>query len=271
MKTIPARKNILDRYRNKRVILPIIISVYLIATLFHTCFTRNNDKIAILGFHNVVRDEVKQQEYPYNMWVESESMFRERIAYLYEQGYTTWTMQELYEWKCGKRVKPEKVVVLTFDDGYRSSKEIIAPILKEYGYRGTTFVVGSLVKQADEASTYLSEEDLKDQETMEYYSHTYQLHDHDNHEYAVDRASKQQLQKDYEQQLTITDCSFVAYPFGHYNDEIISVLEENSVKLAFGYHENRKASKTDHAFALPRFSVNAYTTMDTMKAMLESD
>ncbi len=271
MKTITARKKIIKQYRNKRVILPIIISVYLLAALFHICFMKNNDKIAILGFHNVVRDEVKRQEYPYNMWVESESVFRERIAYLYEQGYTTWTMQELYEWKCEKRKKPEKVVVLTFDDGYRSSKDIIAPILKEYGYRGTTFVVGSLVKQADETSIYLSEEDLKDQETMEYYSHTYQMHDHYNNEYAVDHFSKQQLQKDYEQQMSITDCSYVAYPFGHYNTEIISVLEENGVKLAFGYHENRKASKTDHAYTLPRFSVNAYTTMDTMKAMLESE
>lgn len=249
----------------------IIVAVYLFGTFVQYCMKQECDKIAILGFHNVVSDEVKRTKYPYNMWIEGESAFREKITYLYEQGYQTWTMRELYEWKCGKREKPEKTVVLTFDDGYRASKDIIEPILKEYGYRGTTFVVGSFVGKNKSGYDYLGLDDLNYQETMEYYSHTYQLHYQKDNHYAVDLSTRQELQADFQQQQQITDCSYVAYPYGHYNDTIISVLKENGVKMAFGYHENRKARQDDNFYTMPRFSVNAYTTMDTMKAMLESE
>lgn len=271
MKTIQDQIKKINFLIKKEMLLFIIIAVYLCCTLLHCCMKQEGDKIAILGFHNVVSDEVKYAKYPYNMWIESESSFREKMEYLYKQGYQTWTMQELYEWKCGKREKPEKAVVLTFDDGYRASKDMIAPILKEYGYRGTTFAVGSFAEQNHSTFEYLSPDDLKDQDIMEYYSHTYQLHYQQNNQYAVDLSTRQELQMDFEHQQQITDCSYIAYPYGHYNDNIIAVLKENGVKMAFGYHENRKASRDDDFYTLPRFSVNAYTTMDTLKAMLESE
>lgn len=258
-------------YQRMNLLFFTIIAGYLFCTAI--CFGNKqaNEQIAILGFHNIVSDQEKQTKYMYNMWVESESRFEQRMAYLYEQGYKTWTMAELYAWKCGKKAKPEKAVVLTFDDGYRSSKEIIAPILKKYGFKGTTFVVGSFVQKENSDSIYLSENDLREQDVMAYYSHTYQLHYQKNHHYAIDFMNQQQLQEDFNQQRNIIDCSYVAYPYGHYNDTVIAVLKENGVKMAFGYHENRKEKQKGDFYTIPRFSVNAYTSMDTMKAMLESE
>lgn len=272
MKTL---KNLVNKIKHcqikEQLVFLLIIAVYLFCTIIYSGIRQENDKIAILGFHNVVSDKVKQEKYPYNMWVDSESAFREKIAYLYEQGYQTWTMKELYEWKCGKREKPQRVVVLTFDDGYEASKTLIAPILKEYGFCGTTFVIGSNTRNPKKASLFLDYDDIKRQDHMKYYSHTYQLHYRKDHRYAIDISTKEQLQNDFKKQQEITDCSYVAYPYGHYNDMIVTVLKENGVKMAFGYHENRKASRYGDIYTIPRFSINAYTTLDTMKAMLDSD
>ncbi len=253
------------------VIFSIVIG-YLLCTLVHFTIHRQEETIAILGFHDVIKDEDKTQHAPYNMWVESESAFAEKMAYLYEQGYQTWTMQQLYEWKCHQREIEGKVVVLTFDDGYRSSKDIIAPILAKYGFQGTTFVIGANVQEVDDPhSAYLRLTDLQDQSIMAYHSHTYQLHDKSDHEYAMDRCDEEGLQRDFDLEQQIVDCSYVAYPYGYNNDAMINVLKKNRVKLAFGYHENKKAQRDGDFYRIPRFSVNAYTGMDTLKAMLESE
>ncbi|MCI8851071.1 MAG: polysaccharide deacetylase family protein [Erysipelotrichaceae bacterium] len=256
----------------EQLLIIMVIVVYLFGTLIHSSGSENSDKIAVLGFHNVVSDQVKQEQYAYNMWVDSESSFREKIAYLHEQGYEAWTLKQLYEWKCGNIEKPKKVVVLTFDDGYKASETMISPILKEYGYRGATFVIGSNLTNPKKADSFLSLNDIRKKDsTMEYYSHTYKLHYRKNHKFAVDIVSEEQLKDDLIRQQQIVDCSYVAYPYGHYHEGMAAILKEHGVKMAFGYHENRKAERFDDFYRIPRFSINAYTSLDTMKAMLESD
>lgn len=230
--------------------------------------------IAILGFHDVVSDEVKEKDARFQMWVAGERSFREQMAYLHEQGYQTWSLDDLNAWYHGEKIMTGKTVVLTFDDGYASSANRITPILREYGFQGATFVIGSKVETQKpndpSAQRYVSREDLAKQNNMRYYSHTYQLHDLLQDGYAIDQKSQTELQADFEAQQQITDCSYVAYPYGHANAAMKEVLKQNHVKLAFGYHENRKARRSDDRYQLPRFSVNAYTTMDTFRTMLES-
>ena len=47
--------------------------------------------IAILGFHDIVSDEAKDNEARFQMWVAGERSFRAQMAYLKEQGYQTWS------------------------------------------------------------------------------------------------------------------------------------------------------------------------------------
>lgn len=233
-----------------------------------------SESIAILGFHDIVGDDVKNSEARFSMWVSGESAFRKQLTYLKEQGYQTWSLEDLYAWYRGEKELTGKTVVLTFDDGYASCANRIEPILQEYGFQGTTFVIGSMVEEHKPADPslqrYVSREDLESAVNMRYYSHTYQLHDKSAGQFAVDRKNKAELQADFDLQQSIVDCSFVAYPYGYANSAIKEVLRENDVKLAFGYHENRKATRSDDRYQLPRFSVNAYTTMDMFKTMLES-
>lgn len=265
----------IKQYSIKYFIL-LFTFLYAIQIFYHSqAKPKDEDTIAILGFHNVVRDEEKEQYYKYNMWVDSESSFREKMQYLYDQGYQTWTLDELYEWKQGNISKPERVVVLTFDDGYYASSYLIAPILKEYDFQATTFVVGGMIEEEHtwDASRlqYLNTSDMLDQSTMHYASHTYALHGKLQDSFLIDMKSKEELQSDMLKQHEITNIDYIAYPYGYYNDRIIEVLNENNVKLAFGYNENRKATIQDHNYKLPRFAITSFTSMDSFRAMLESE
>ncbi|MEE8450752.1 MAG: polysaccharide deacetylase family protein [Thermoguttaceae bacterium] len=71
----------------------------------------------------------------------SPSMFRRQMAYLKERGYRTMALGRLCQDLEDNRPLPRKTVVLTFDDGYRNNYEQVMPILQEFGFTGTVFVV----------------------------------------------------------------------------------------------------------------------------------
>lgn len=247
-----------------------LILLYLFYLIAQWRMQPKEEGIAVLGFHQVVSDQEKQND-PYNLWIDSERSFREKIAYLYAQGYETWSLEELYEWRMGRKTKPAKVVVLTFDDGYASSASLIADILREYHYCGSVFVIGSMIADANDepSSQFLRKSDMQDQSVMRYYSHTFALHDKQGDEYVVDMLSYEELQRDFTAQRDVVDCNFVAYPYGHYNDNMLKLMAENDVWMAFGYHENRKMRRDEPIYRIPRFSINAATGMDSFRAMLQ--
>lgn len=257
-------------------ILLICICLYGVQIIFHAAAKSETiDEIVILGFHDVVKDDEKETYYKNNMWVESISSFEAKIKYLYDNGYKTLTLDQLKQWKDGTLEIDNKTIVLTFDDGYYASSYLIAPLLEKYGYTASTFVVGGSIHEGEhtwDASSlqYMNLEDMKDQHVMKYYSHTYNMHGKENGKFILDVRTKEEMQKDINQQTEIVDTSYFAYPFGHYNDTIIDVLKQNNVKLAFGYNENRKAKRTDDNYKLTRFAVTSFTNLETFKAMLES-
>lgn len=246
----------------------ILCICYLISMMIHLLTKpRNEDVIPILGFHEIVSDEEKDSTYASNMWVDSRSNFLEKMEYLHDQGYTTWTLDELYAWKQGKKEKLGKTIVLTFDDGYASSSEWIAPTLKKYGFHATTFVIGSMVTDTKH-TVYLTYDQMKDQSIMQYASHTFALHDQDNG-FLMDQKSIGQLREDFEKQKQVSDISYIAYPYGHVNESMLKVCKEYQVKLGFCYHENKMAKRSDDDLQLPRFAITATTSMDSFRAMLE--
>ena len=65
--------------------------------------------------------------------------FERQMRWLHERGYRTITLDELADWLDGVAPRPEKAVVLTFDDGDASFVRFAAPVLRRYGFRGTMF------------------------------------------------------------------------------------------------------------------------------------
>lgn len=75
------------------------------------------------------------------LYVLQAAQFREQMAYLYRQGFSTYLLEEL----AAMAERPEKAVVVTFDDGHESNYSIAIPQLKEFGFRAEFFVTSQWV------------------------------------------------------------------------------------------------------------------------------
>ncbi len=127
--------------------------------------------IPILMYHHVLPDGEECNDMTITV-----SRLEKDLKWLQDQGYTTVLPQEL---AAGKPL-PEKPVLLTFDDGYRSNYELLYPLLKKYQAKA---VISVIVKMQDvAASNFLSWDmcrEMQDSGLVEIGSHTYQLHNLD--------------------------------------------------------------------------------------------
>ena len=56
----------------------------------------------------------------------------------------------------------------------------------------------------------------------------------------------------------VVNTKYFAYPYGHYNEDIIKVLKTKKYKMAFGFgpgKEHRKASRSDNIYIIPRLNI----------------
>lgn len=79
-----------------------------------------------------------------SLWV-SPVMFRRHLGYLKKNGWTPVTFKDLYEHWDGINPLPEKPILITFDDGYENNYLEAFPILREFNFPATIFVVTGTV------------------------------------------------------------------------------------------------------------------------------
>lgn len=228
--------------------IPITIAMHIIYQHYQT-----KDGICIVGYHGVVSDEEKKTKYADNRYFLSESQLRSHMQYLYEQHYKTLSMEDVYEYYQGKKEIGEKTIVLTFDDGYKNFNTVVRPILEEYGFKGTCFVIGKHLYDNNQST--LKAADIQNSETIHYYSHSYNLH---RKAPGFDRKiiqdlSLEDIQKDFENNPI--DSTFFAFPYGRSRDDIEPVLKSCHVKLAFSYNQLRHMTREDNPYYLPRYMI----------------
>ncbi len=68
-------------------------------------------------------------------------VFRRQMKHLSESGYRAIPLRELAEIRVNETGFPAKTVILTFDDGFRNFYSEAFPILNEYNFSGTVFLV----------------------------------------------------------------------------------------------------------------------------------
>lgn len=75
----------------------------------------------------------------------SPEKFAAQMRYLREHGYTVVSLDDAAAFLKGVKSLPPKPVVITFDDGYRDNYLYALPILAEYGYPATIYLVAHAV------------------------------------------------------------------------------------------------------------------------------
>jgi len=70
----------------------------------------------------------------------SEAIFANQLSYLHENGWNVIGLEDFFTSLTMPDSLPERSVLLTFDDGYRSMRRVALPLLVEPGYPAVVFV-----------------------------------------------------------------------------------------------------------------------------------
>ena len=154
--------------------------------------------------------------------------FSEQMNYLQQNSYQPISLEELEAYLDGRGKLPLKPVVLTFDDGYRDTYEVVFPILKQHGFKSVLFIPATFVGER------LSWEELREMKAsgMEIASHSYTHRDlgkMSTQEQAAEISKSKEILDRFLQQ----DTRYFCYPNSSYNQVTLRLLRENGFKLAF--------------------------------------
>ena len=164
-------------------------------------------------------------------------VFVEHLKYLKEQGYNVVTApQAMILLKSRQNVM--NTVVLTFDDGYEDNYTRVFPLLEQYGFRGSFYVIGENVGKTlnrDGITKYMTYAQLKEmhEQGMEIGSHTM------SHDPLV-AIKPNFLPWEIYQPLNLFYekmgfwISGIAFPNGSYNDAVIAEIRKY-FKYEYGF------------------------------------
>ena len=190
--------------------------------------------------------------------------FEQHMKWLQEYGFTCITPGQLYDFVANGADLPEKPVLITFDDGDKVNYTNAFPIMKQYGMKGTIFVVTGFLGVYDNYLTWDQAKELLEA-GFNIESHTYS---HKSMTEASDEDITKELVKSRQtikEQLGI-DSDFMAYPTGTYNLHIAELVKEAGYKGAFTIKYDN-VSRDSNVYALERVPV--FHTSETNKDFWE--
>ena len=141
-------------------------------------------KLTILSYHEVA-DPGEALDKGYAV---EPTMFVRQIDWLRNNGYHFVTIDDLLADEAGHRQLPDKAVLLTFDDGYKSMYEHARPVLREWRIPAIVAVVGSWeddrtqvdfdgkIIPRDKLMSWTELRELADSGLVEIGSHSFDLH-----------------------------------------------------------------------------------------------
>jgi len=94
-------------------------------------------ELIVIAYHDV-EDHVPSQAY---LSVSTEHL-RQQFSWLQENNYVPVSVDRILQARSGKAPLPDKAVLLSFDDGYRSFYTRVFPLLKAYGWPAVLAPVG---------------------------------------------------------------------------------------------------------------------------------
>lgn len=188
--------------------------------------------VAALMYHNVTSDSSRWGDYT----VSPEQLDAD-IRYFKECGYITMTATELANANMND-IDGQKILLLTFDDGYSSFYSEVYPILKRNNAKGTMYLIGSYINRYG----YLTEEETYEMAHsgfVEIGNHTDSIHhtpvellqgiyNNSNSFYDVIedvRRNGVRLEK-----ITEIPITSMSWPYGYYTEAL-----DSAVKSQLGY------------------------------------
>jgi peptidoglycan/xylan/chitin deacetylase (PgdA/CDA1 family) len=231
-------------------------------------FSNGYQTVPILCYHQFTQDKKGRIR-----MVVPEHEFKEQMAYLYNNGYTVVPLSDVGLFIRGKKQLPDKSVVITIDDGYKSYMEIALPILEKYNFYSTMFVYPEFVG-AGIALKWRDVKKLNEHALVDIQSHS-KTHD------SLSRKPLGESDEDYQLRLTseVVEAEQIiakrtgnvinqfAYPYGNSSPVLIEMLEENEYDLAVTVERGNNPAFSA-PFLLNRTMIYGGDSLDSFKRAL---
>lgn len=211
-------------------------------------------RVPVLMYHDISN----QFRDPYTT---TPSLFAAQMEWLYADGYRAVSIAEALK---TRRAPDDKIVVITFDDGYATFIDYAYPILEGYGFRATIAVIGASVGSTlnlEGKRPMLGWDEyrfLARSGVVDVACHTYNLHSFlkvqgvGEAELAADLL---QFQVAMEKELGHRS-ELLAWPYGFYRKEWIPVAQRAGFRYLFTSNEGLLGGSGEST-EIPRLAINS--------------
>ena len=227
------------------------------------------DPLPVLMYHHMVPDGQDC-----NDMTVTPGKFRADLETVLAMGYTPVLPREL----AAGDALPEKPILITFDDGYRSNYDLVYPILREYGVKACISIIVLMPDlPTDNFCTWNQLREMTASGLVEIGSHSYRLHNLDGDGGNFESGGANGVESDTDFQTRVLDdiqlshdriaeelggVTCFAYPFGCSDPDAKALVDElfpvtlmtmpKCADLAKGLHD------------LPRFTVTMKTDLEKL-------
>lgn len=216
--------------KNKSLLVIFILSLFLFIPMsYHNVYQINNNivyaeetVIPILTYHNFTKDE--GSSYSINI-IE----FEKQMNYLATHNYSVISLSELLKGLKNGQLPP-KPVVITIDDGFKSTFTLAYPVLKKYNFPATLFIYTDFIERNSNSLTWGEIKEMTEN-NLEIGSHTLshcnllKYKENENYENYLARIKKEIfLSKEILEIKIGGKVKFFAYPYGVYSPTIINLV-----------------------------------------------
>jgi peptidoglycan/xylan/chitin deacetylase (PgdA/CDA1 family) len=234
-------------------------------------FKDTQKEVLIIMYHQISENSSLWGDY-----VIPEKLLDSDFKYLKDNGYTPIKIKDLIDFTEGKKLLPQKPVIITFDDGQRSFLTKVLPLLEKYNFPANTNIVGSLVDlytengETDDRYAYLNWNDIKilsEHPLVEIGHHSYNFHSLGLRRgmgkiYGESNSAYTEIIKTDIKTLNdklILNVGFVpyimAYPYGIKNKTLEEIVKSEGFSVTLSCRECiNKISVGDELFDLGRFN-----------------
>jgi peptidoglycan/xylan/chitin deacetylase (PgdA/CDA1 family) len=222
--------------------------------------------VPILMYHYISDPPADADIYRLDLSVTPDN-FRDQMNWLKTNGYETISLYDLiYALNIGWPPLPDKPIILTFDDGYIDNYEFAFPILQEFGYVGTFFVLTDVTDRSEPA--YMTWDMLRE---MYAAGNSIEVHGREHFDMA-NRDSDWLVFNLLGAAQTIEGNigqypRFLAYPAGSYDDLVISTAQQLEYWAAVTTQHGTEQNKNT-PFELRRLRVRGDWSLDIFSAVV---
>ncbi len=251
----------------------VVVSLYFIFEW--SCFIPAKGNVAILMYHKVT----PSQNDSLSITVD---YLRKQFDYIRNGGFEVISFQRLMEIDSFGDKASEKYILLTFDDGYKNNKDLLLPLLGEYGFPATIFLTAAYIGGENEwdggGEALLSFDDLREMARLP--NIEFGLHSYEHKAYSD--LSPNDVKRDVEKCKTIlqkNEIPFIpvlAYPYGAYpkrdsikREQMFEVMKKTGIKYALRIGNGLNRLPFKKPYELKRINIRGSDSFITFKTKLK--